>query len=146
MPLSVPGPGHFKLTSDFASIGLGFGTALGVARARPDETTVLVIGDGGFLMTMGELETVVRGPAAGDRADERLRLRGGSPLPQDARAAGRQVGVPDVDYALVAEAFGFQAATIRTLEDLQKIAPLLARPDGPVFLTVSSTPPWPRHS
>jgi len=28
--LSVPGPGHFKLTSDFASIGLGFGTALGV--------------------------------------------------------------------------------------------------------------------
>ena len=26
--LSVPGPGHFKLTSDFASIGLGFGTAL----------------------------------------------------------------------------------------------------------------------
>ena len=58
--LSVPGPGHFKLTSDFASIGLGFGTALGVAKARPDETTVLVIGDGGFLMTMGELETVVR--------------------------------------------------------------------------------------
>ena len=55
-----PGPGHFKLTSDFASIGLGFGTALGVAKARPDETTVLVIGDGGFLMTMGELETVVR--------------------------------------------------------------------------------------
>ena len=58
--LSVPGPGHIKLTSDFASIGLGFGTALGVAKARPDETTVLVIGDGGFLMTLGELETVVR--------------------------------------------------------------------------------------
>src|SRR5262249_40971553 len=34
--LSVPGPGHFKLTSDFASIGLGFGTALGVAKGRPD--------------------------------------------------------------------------------------------------------------
>src|SRR6185437_4528904 len=58
--LSVPGPDRFKLTSDFASIGLGFGTALGVAKARPNETTVLVIGDGGFLMTMGELETVVR--------------------------------------------------------------------------------------
>ena len=58
--LSVPGPGHFKLTSDFASIGMGFGTALGVAKARPDETTVLVVGDGGFLMTLGELETAVR--------------------------------------------------------------------------------------
>jgi thiamine pyrophosphate-dependent acetolactate synthase large subunit-like protein len=58
--LSVPGPGHFKMTSEFASIGLGFGTALGVARGRPDIPTVLVIGDGGLLMTMGELETVVR--------------------------------------------------------------------------------------
>ena len=41
---------------------------------------------------------------------------------------------PDVDYAPIAEAFGFQAATIRTLDDLQKVAPLLAKPDGPVFL------------
>ena len=133
--LSVPGPGHFKLTSDFASIGLGFGTALGVARARPDETTVLVIGDGGFLMTMGELETVVRedlplvivlmNDCAYGAELHFLKMR---ELP-----VAKSV-FPDVDYAPVAEAFGFQAATIRTLEDLQKIAPLLARPDGPVFL------------
>src|SRR5262249_27742968 len=58
--LNVPDPGCFKMIGDFASIGLGFGTALGVAKARPDKTTVLVVGDGGFLMTMGELETVVR--------------------------------------------------------------------------------------
>jgi thiamine pyrophosphate-dependent acetolactate synthase large subunit-like protein len=58
--ISVPGPDHFKLTSDFASVGLGFGVALGFARARPDATTVLVIGDGGFIMSMGELETVIR--------------------------------------------------------------------------------------
>ena len=38
--LSVPGPGHFKMTSEFASIGLGFGTALGVAKGRPDIPTV----------------------------------------------------------------------------------------------------------
>ncbi|MFO1161184.1 MAG: thiamine pyrophosphate-binding protein [Reyranellaceae bacterium] len=133
--LSVPGPGHFKLTSDFASIGLGFGTALGVARAKPDETTVLVIGDGGFLMTMGELETVVRedlpmvivlmNDCAYGAELHFLKMR---ELP-----VAKSV-FPDVDYAPVAEAFGFQAATIRTLEDLQKIAPLLARPDGPVFL------------
>jgi thiamine pyrophosphate-dependent acetolactate synthase large subunit-like protein len=58
--LSVPDPGAFKMISDFASIGLAFGAALGVARARPDRTTVMVVGDGGFLMTMGDLETVVR--------------------------------------------------------------------------------------
>jgi thiamine pyrophosphate-dependent acetolactate synthase large subunit-like protein len=58
--LSVPDPGHFKMTSDFASIGLGFGAALGLARGRPDKPTVLIIGDGGFLMTLGELETAAR--------------------------------------------------------------------------------------
>src|SRR6516162_8714648 len=58
--LNVPDPGCFKMIGDFASIGLGFGAALGVAKARPDKTTVLIVGDGGFLMTMGELETVVR--------------------------------------------------------------------------------------
>ena len=53
--LSTPGPGHFKMTNEFASIGLGFGTALGFAKARPDATTVLIIGDGAFVMTMSEL-------------------------------------------------------------------------------------------
>lgn len=133
--LSVPDPGRFKLTSDFASIGLGFGTALGVAKARPDETTILVIGDGGFLMTMGELETVVRedlplvivlmNDCAYGAELHFLKMR---ELP-----VAKSV-FPDVDFAPIAEAFGFQAATIRTLDDLQKMAPLLARPDGPVFL------------
>ena len=133
--LSVPGPGHFKLTSDFASIGLGFGTAMGVAKARPDETTVLVIGDGGFLMTMGELETVVRedlpliivlmNDCAYGAELHFLKMRD---LP-----VAKSV-FPDVDYAPIAEAFGYQAATVRTLDDLQKVASLLAKPDGPIFL------------
>ena len=133
--LSVPDPGRFKFTSDFASIGLGFGTALGVARARPDETTVLVIGDGGFLMTMGELETVVRedlplvivlmNDCAYGAELHFLKMRN---LP-----VAKSV-FPDVDYAPIAQAFGFQAATIRTLEDLEKARPLLEKPEGPVFL------------
>src|SRR5262245_13348308 len=133
--LSVPDPGRFKLTSDFASIGLGFGTALGVAKARPDETTGLVIGDGGFLMTMGELETVVRedlplvivlmNDCAYGAELHFLKMRD-LPVAKSVFA--------DVDYAPVAEAFGFQAATIRTLDDLQKAASMLARPGGPVFL------------
>ncbi|MBN9486850.1 MAG: thiamine pyrophosphate-binding protein [Alphaproteobacteria bacterium] len=133
--LSVPGPDRFKLTSDFASIGLGFGTALGVAKARPNETTILVIGDGGFLMTMGELETVVRedlplvivlmNDCAYGAELHFLKMRD---LP-----VAKSV-FPDVDYAPIAEAFGFQAATIRTLDDLQKAAAMLAKPDGPVFL------------
>jgi thiamine pyrophosphate-dependent acetolactate synthase large subunit-like protein len=133
--LSVPDPGAFKMISDFASIGLAFGAALGVARARPDRTTVMVVGDGGFLMTMGELETVVRedlpmivvvmNDCAYGAELHFLKLR--------QQPVGKSV-FPDVDYAPVAAAFGFEAETIRTVEDLHRIAPKLRNPDGPIFL------------
>jgi thiamine pyrophosphate-dependent acetolactate synthase large subunit-like protein len=133
--LSVPDPGAFKMISDFASIGLAFGAALGVARARPDRTTVMVVGDGGFLMTMGELETVVRedlpmivvvmNDCAYGAELHFLKLR--------QQPVGKSV-FPDVDYAPVAAAFGFEAETIRTVEDLHRIAPKLRNPEGPIFL------------
>jgi len=133
--LSVPDPGCFKMIGEFASIGLGFGAALGVAKARPDKTTVLVVGDGGFLMTMGELETVVRedlpmvivlmNDCAYGAELHFLKLR--------QQPVAKSV-FPDVDFAPIAEGFGFEAATIRTLEDLHKVAAKLRKPDGPVFL------------
>ena len=133
--ISVPGPGHFKMTNEFASIGLGFGTALGYAKARPDTTTVLVIGDGGFLMTMGELETVIREDLPivivlmNDCAyGAELHFLKARNLPVDKSV------FPDVDYAPIAEAFVFQAHTVRSLDQLRQLAPVLANPEGPVFL------------
>jgi thiamine pyrophosphate-dependent acetolactate synthase large subunit-like protein len=133
--LDVPGPGHFKMTNDFASIGLGFGAAMGFAKARPETPTVLVIGDGGFTMTMGELETVVRedlplvivvmNDCAYGAEVHFLRLR---------QLPAQKAFFPDVDYAPVAEAFGFDAHTIRTMDQLEALAPLLANPEGPIFL------------
>jgi acetolactate synthase-1/2/3 large subunit len=41
---------------------------------------------------------------------------------------------PDVDYAPVAQAFGFQTATIRSLDDLRLAAPMLQNPEGPILL------------
>jgi thiamine pyrophosphate-dependent acetolactate synthase large subunit-like protein len=133
--LTVPTPGHLKMTSEFASIGLGFGTALGVATGRPDIPTVLVIGDGGFLMTMSELETAIRedipliivlmNDCAYGAELHFLALR---KLP-----VGKSM-FPDVDFASVAEAFGFQAYTVRTLDDLRALAPVLGKPDGPILV------------
>ena len=133
--MSVSGPDKFKFTNEFASIGLGFGTALGYAKARPDSTTVLVIGDGGFMMTMSELETVVREDLPivivlmNDCAyGAELHFLAMRDLPVEKSV------FPDVDFAPVAEAFFFEAATIRTLDDLRAMAPKLAKPDGPIFL------------
>lgn len=133
--LGTRGPAHFKHTSDFFSVGMGFGTALGFAKARPGQTTVLVIGDGGFAMTLNELDTaarediplivVVMNDCAYGAERHYLELEH-MPI---ARAI-----FPDVDYAPVAEAFGFRAATIRSLEDLRRAAALLQAPDGPVLL------------
>jgi thiamine pyrophosphate-dependent acetolactate synthase large subunit-like protein len=133
--LTVPSPDHLKMTSEFASIGLGFGTALGVAKGRPRVPTVLVIGDGGFLMTMSELETVSRedipliivlmNDCAYGAELHFLALR---KLP-----VGKSV-FPDVEFAAVAEAFGFQAYTIRSLDDLRALGPVLGKPDGPILL------------
>jgi thiamine pyrophosphate-dependent acetolactate synthase large subunit-like protein len=133
--VTVPTPGHLKMTSEFASIGLGFGTALGVAKGRPGTPTVLIIGDGGFLMTMSELETAIREDLPltivlmNDCAyGAELHFLAMRKLP-----VGKSV-FPDVDFASVAEAFGFQAYTIRTLDELRALGPVLSKPDGPILL------------
>ncbi len=133
--ISVPGPDHFKMTNNFASIGLGFGAALGFARARREATTVLLVGDGGFMMTIGELETVVR-------EDLPLIIAVINDCAYGAelhflRIHQRPVETslfPDVDFAPIAEGFAFEAATIRSIDDLQQMAPVLKDPQGPILL------------
>jgi acetolactate synthase-1/2/3 large subunit len=133
--LSVLDPGRFKFTTDFASIGMSFGTAIGVAAGRPESTTVLVIGDGGFMMTINELETVARedipiviivmNDCAYGAELHFLRMH---QLPVEKSL------FPDVDLAPIAQGFGFETATIRTLDELRAIAPMLSNPQGPILL------------
>ena len=133
--ISGQSPDHIKNTVDFASIGMGFGVALGFACGTPQRTTVLFIGDGGFLMTMGELETGIRedlplvivliNDCAYGAELHFLKMRG-MPVSKSVFA--------DIDFAPVAESFGFQAHTVRSLEELRQLAPLLQKPDGPILL------------
>ncbi len=60
MFLSVPDADGFTFTQAFQSIGLGLGSAIGSAIARPDRLTVAALGDGGALMAISEVETAVR--------------------------------------------------------------------------------------
>lgn len=135
--LTVPDPRSIRQATDFASIGLGIGAALGYARGEPDATSVLVIGDGGLLMTLGELETVVR-------EDIPLVV-----ILMNDCAYGAEVhflkmhNMPtaktvflDIDFAPIAEALGFETATIRNMQDLEQVAPMLRNPAGPVLIDV----------
>jgi len=135
--IGAPGPDHFKMASDFSSIGMGFGTAMGFACGAPDRPTVFLCGDGSFFMNMGEIETVARediplvivvlNDCAYGAEVHYLKMR---EMP-----VNKSVFL-DIDLAPVAEAFGFQTATVRTVEDLRALAPMLAKPEGPILIDV----------
>ncbi|MER1995888.1 MAG: thiamine pyrophosphate-binding protein [Arthrobacter sp.] len=129
--LSVPDEFGFCFTQAFQSIGLGLGTAIGAALARPDRLPVLGTGDGGFLMGIAELETAVR-----------LRLPLVVIVYNDA-AYGAEVHhfgadgadtdmetvtFPDTDIAAIARGYGAEGITVRAPSDLAAVTRWL---DGP---------------
>ena len=139
--LGVQGPGDFKLTTDTYSIGLGFGNAIGFAAGRPHDTNVLLVGDGAFTMTMGELETVIREDVPlvivlmNDCAySSELHVLRNHNLPE---ALSK---FPDVDFANLAEALGFDAHIVRTKADLEALSGTLKSPEGPVFIEAKLNP------
>jgi acetolactate synthase-1/2/3 large subunit len=120
---------------DFGAVGSGLGAAAGAAVAQPDRTTVLFIGDGGLLMTLGDLDTVAR---------ERIPLL---VVCLNDRAFGAEVmhmqaiGVPveparfpTPDLAEVARSVGWEAATVNELDDFDRLADRIANVDRPTFL------------
>lgn len=109
----------FLIGRGYGSIGLGVGTAIGAAAARPDAHVVLICGDGGLMMSAQELD-VMR------LADLRLTIIVMNDLQYGAEVKHlRQYGLPDTiaqqtppDLVRLAEAFGGVGTIIRTLDDL----------------------------
>jgi acetolactate synthase I/II/III large subunit len=129
MYLSVPDEAGFCFTQAFQSIGLGLASAIGAAVARPDRLAVAALGDGGALMGVSELETVVRlgipmvvvvydDEAYG--AEVHHFGPDGDPLDT--------VRFPPADIAAIGRGFGFEAVTVRQAGDLAAVRGWL---DGP---------------
>lgn len=103
----------------FQTIGLGFAGAVGAAVGRPDRTTVVALGDGGALMGLPELETLIRvAPSAlaviFNDAAYGAEVHMYRPLVADISPAT----FGDTDFAAVARSLGAEAATVRTVADL----------------------------
>ncbi|WP_031159800.1 thiamine pyrophosphate-binding protein [Streptosporangium roseum] len=129
MFLGVPDERGFCFTQAFQSIGLGLATAIGAALAQPDRLAVAALGDGGALMGVAELETVVRLGLAmvivvyddeGYGAEVHHFGPDGHSLDT--------VTFPPVDIAAIARGFGCEAVTVRDRADLAAVAGWL---DGP---------------
>jgi acetolactate synthase-1/2/3 large subunit len=103
----------------FQTIGLGFAGAVGPGGCRPDRTTVVALGDGGALMGLPELETLIRvSPSAlvviFNDAAYGAEVHMYRALVTDISPAT----FGDTDFAAVARSLGAQAATVRTAADL----------------------------
>ncbi|GAB3443283.1 thiamine pyrophosphate-binding protein [Actinophytocola sediminis] len=137
--LAVPDQHGFCFTQAFQSIGLGLATAIGAALARPDRLSVAALGDGGALMSVAELDTVVRL---------------GLPMVivvynDDAYGAevhhfaGQDLGAvrfPDTDIAAIGAGFGCVGLTVRTVADLDGLSVWLAGPrDRPLLIDAKIT-------
>jgi acetolactate synthase I/II/III large subunit len=144
--VSVPDPGSWIWTLDFASIGLGLPIALGVKAARPQRPVYVIAGDGGFMMNIQELETAVR-----EHLPVTVVVFNNSSYAPEAdrlKARGKPIDLgnyDDVDFAAVARAFGAEAATVRNVDDLAACAALLSSCSSPVILDVK-TAEYPNHS
>jgi thiamine pyrophosphate-dependent acetolactate synthase large subunit-like protein len=131
--LSVPDGHGFIFGNDFMVVGLGIATAFGAAIARPERLTVCAPGDGGLMMSAGELETLVRyripilvlamNDAAFGVEVHILRQSGRSP---------RHAQFTDVDFAAVGKALGAEGMTVRRVADLEPLRAWLAAPRGPM--------------
>ena len=103
----------------FQTIGLGFAGAVGAAVGRTDRTTVVALGDGGALMGLPELETLIRVSRSAlvvifNDAAYGAEVHMYRPLVTDTSPAT----FGDTDFAAVARSFGARSATVRTVADL----------------------------
>jgi thiamine pyrophosphate-dependent acetolactate synthase large subunit-like protein len=120
--LRVPNARASCLSHSFQSVGLGLASAIGLAVANPGKLAVLGAGDGGFMMSIADLETVLR-----------LKLRMCILIYNDSsyaaevhffRRQGYSIDIvqfPETDFAAVARGYGASAATVRTLADLESL-------------------------
>lgn len=142
MYIGVRDPSAFIFPQAFQAVGLGLGAAIGAALARPERLTVGVVGDGGALMALGELETVARLDLpilivvyndAAYGAEVHCFAERGLPLDGLVRF-GR------CDFAAVARALGIEAVTVGCLSDLDALAEWLRNRRGPLLVDARVDP------
>jgi len=108
----------------YQSIGLGFLSVAGAARAKPESTVVLATGDGGGLMALSELETAVRVAAGRGLAVVWNDAAYSAEVTLYGQAKGLSLEpmlIPEVDFAALGEAVGAEGIIVRTLDDLDRL-------------------------
>ena len=139
--LSVPDAAGFVFAEAFQGVGLGMGAGMGAAVARPDRLSVVVVGDGGLLMSLGEIDSavnlglpmlvVVMNDAGYGAEVHHFRTLG---LPVDLARLGER------DFAAIAESMGARGAVVRSVEDLEQLREWIDKPEGVLVVDCKVNP------
>ena len=139
--LSVPDAAGFVFAEAFQAVGLGLGAGMGAAVARPERLAVVVVGDGGMLMSLGELDAAVH-----------LRIPLLVVVMNDAgygaevhhfRALGLHTGLAcfgETDFAAIAAAMGAEGVEVRSTGDLDRIKGWIGAPEGVMVVDCKVNP------
>jgi thiamine pyrophosphate-dependent acetolactate synthase large subunit-like protein len=141
MYLSVPDHRGFVFPNAFQSVGLGLASGIGAAVARPDRLCVAAVGDGGALMSLGELETAAR-----YRLPMLVVVYNDSAYGAEVHhfgPEGQPVDIarfPDTDFVALARAAGAEGVAVRKEGDLAPVEDWLERRGGPLVVDAKVNP------
>jgi acetolactate synthase I/II/III large subunit len=111
---------HFIPDRGFASIGYGLPGGIGASLAAPDRPVIAISGDGGFNMTLGELETARRTGCGVTVIVVNNAASGYVKALQHTMMGGRyqSADLQEMDYAAIARAMGCGGIRVEDPDDL----------------------------
>lgn len=136
-------PRLWESSSGLGTMGFGIPAGMGAKVACPDKLVFSISGDGGFMMSMPEIATIV----GNDIPLKMIIMNNGwlgmvrqwQDLFQEKRysAVAMQPGFPDIP--MLAASFGIKGATVRNPEDLEGAIQEMVDEPGPFLLNVMVT-------
>jgi len=136
-------PGGFITSGGLGCMGYGLPAAIGAKLGVPDRTVILVVGDGGFQMSMNELGTLVeQGVNLKILLFNNKRLGMVRQL-QDFYHEGRKTAVDftfDLDFTALAAVYGITSHTVASEKELDAVLPGVLDSPEPVLVNCLINP------
>lgn len=124
------------------AMGYGLPSALGVKAALPDHTVISFSGDGGFMMTVQELETAVRANLPVIAIVVNNNMFGTIRAHQEKQFPGRVMATPltNPSFANIAKEFGCAGATVQSNEQFLPAFKEALESDKPYVIEILTDP------
>lgn len=141
--MEVTEPSKFIFSVDFGAVGSAIGPAIGMGVGQPEGWTLVSMGDGACLMSLGELETIARYDLPimvvvlddGAFGAERHYLEAFG-FPATSAVFG------EVNFAKVAESLGIRSIIVRTMNDFDALRRAVEAGEHPLLIDCKVDPSY----